>query len=151
MQKNETKSIGRLISIIHRQSRVYFHRHLEPYGLGHGQIPILMYIIHHEGTTQHDISRHFQMDKGSTSSLIKNLEKNDFIQKEQNTNDKRCYGLYITDKTRNLLPEFKKIFQGLTEILIEGFTETEKEKSFEILNRMIANIEKSNGMKGGHQ
>lgn len=140
MQDQDPKSIGRLISILHRQSRVYFHRQLEPYGLGHGQMPVLMYIIHHEGVTQHEVSRHFQMDKGSTSSLIKHLEKNNFIHRETNPDDKRSQGLYITEKTRQLLPEFKKIFRGLTTILTKNFTDEEKEKAFELLNRMIGNL-----------
>ncbi len=133
------KSIGRLISILYRQSKVYFNKKLEPYGLGHGQMPVLMYIIHHKGSTQHGISNHFMLDKGSTSSLIKNMEKNGFIRREQHRADRRSYKLYITAKTERLLPEFYKIFQGWTDILLKDFTNEEKEQSFELLNHMIEN------------
>jgi len=135
----ENKSIGRLISILYRQSKVYFNKKLEPYGLGHGQMPVLMFIIHHKGSTQHDISDHFLLDKGSTSSLIKNLEKNGFIRREQHGEDRRSYKLYITGKTERLLPEFYKIFQGWTDILLKDFSNEKKEQSFELLNRMIEN------------
>ncbi|MCF8308750.1 MAG: MarR family winged helix-turn-helix transcriptional regulator [Bacteroidales bacterium] len=150
MQDEEPKSIGRLISILHRQSRVYFHRQLEPYGLGHGQMPVLMFIIHNEGVTQHEVSRHFQMDKGSTSSLIKSLEENGFIRKETKPDDKRSHGLYITERTKKLHPEFKTIFRGLTEILTQDFTNEEKEKAFELLNRMIGNLKQYTIDEGGH-
>ena len=145
----ENKSIGRLISILYRQSKVYFHRKLEPYGLGHGQMPVLMFIIHHKGSTQHDISDHFLLDKGSTSSLIKNLEKNGFIRREQHGEDRRSYKLYPTQKTERLLPEFHQIFQGWTEILLAGFNDDEKEQSFTLLNRMIENTH--HNLKGEEQ
>lgn len=149
MAKERERSIGRLISILHRQARVYFYRKLGPYGLGHGQMPVLMHVFHHEGITQHDISEHFHLDKGSTSSLIRSLEKNNFIQKTQDEEDKRAFNLYITDKTRELMPEFRKIFQGWTNILLIGFTNEEGEQAFDLLNRMIKNSQ--NFLKGEGQ
>ena len=122
---NENKSIGRLISILYRHAKVYFHRNLDGYGLGHGQVPILMYIVHHESITQHQINQHFHLDKGSTSALIKSLEKNDFIYREQDSHDKRAFFLYTTEKTQMLLPELKQIFKGWTDILIKDFYENE--------------------------
>lgn len=148
-KRNREPSIGRLISILHRQARVYFHRKLEPYGLGHGQMPVLMHLFHNEGITQHEISDHFYLDKGSTSSLISSLEKNGFIQKKQDEEDKRVFKLYVTDKTKECMPEFRVIFQRWTNVLLAGFTEEEEEKAFELLNRMIDNTQ--NYMKGEEQ
>jgi DNA-binding MarR family transcriptional regulator len=137
----ENKSIGRLISILYRHAKVYFHRKLDGHGLGHGQVPILMHIIHHEPVTQHQINQHFHLDKGSTSALIKSLGKNDFIYREQDTHDKRAYFLYATEKTKALLPLLKEVFKGWTEILTSGFEPEEKELAFSLLNRMISNSE----------
>lgn len=142
-QHNENQSIGRLISILHRKSYVYFHRKLSSYGLGYGQMPVLMYIIHHEGVTQHDISEHFRLDKGSTSNLVKGLTRNGYLFRKQDETDKRVNRLYITDKTKKLLPEFYEIFRGWTEILLEGFSQRDQDKAFELLNRMLDNTRSS--------
>ena len=138
---DEKKSIGRLISILYRHAKVYFHRNLDGYGLGHGQVPVLMYIIQHGPITQHKINQHFHLDKGSTSALIKSLEKNDFIYRKQDNLDKRAYFLYTTEKTNALLPELKQVFKGWTEILIKDFNPEEKKQAFNLLNRMIINSE----------
>ncbi len=135
----EDQSIGRLISILHRQAQVYFHHKLGPYGLGHGQMPVLMYIVHHEGVTQHNISQHFHLDRGSTSSLIKGLEAHGFVYRQREETDRRVYRLYQTGKTQQLLPDFYAIFRGWTEQLLEGFTDRERELAFDLLNRMLAN------------
>jgi DNA-binding MarR family transcriptional regulator len=137
----EKKSIGRLISILYRHAKVYFHRKLDGYGLGHGQVPVLMHIIQHEPVTQHQINQHFHLDKGSTSALIKSLEKNGLIYREQDSHDKRAYFLYTTEETQNLMPELKQVFKGWTDILIKDFNENEKEQAFSLLNRMIINSE----------
>ena len=148
----ENKSIGRLISILYRHAKVYFHRKLDGYGLGHGQVPILMHIIHHEPVTQHQINQHFHLDKGTMSALIKSLEKNDFIYRKQDSQDKRAYFLYTTEKTQALLPVLKQVFKGWTDILIKDFSENEKEQAFSLLNRMITNSEEYlNIGKGEHE
>lgn len=135
----EEKSIGRLISILYRHAKVYFDRKLVGTGLGHGQLPVLMYILSHENVTQQQINEYFLLDKGSTSNLIRNLEKNGFIIRVQDERDKRSYKLYITDKTRRFLPKFMDILRGWTDILTDGFEEDEKEEAYSLLNRMIKN------------
>jgi len=146
---NEKKSIGRLISILYRHAKVYFHRNLDGYGLGHGQVPVLMYIIHYGPVTQHQINQHFQLDKGSTSALIKSLEQNGFIYRTQDNLDKRAHFLYTTDKTNALLPELKQVFKGWTEILTKDFDPEEKEQAFTLLNRMIDNSKQYLHKEGG--
>jgi len=135
----ERQSIGRLVSILYRHAKVYFHREMGNHDLGHGQLPLLMYIIMHEQVTQHQINDHFYLDKGSTSSMIKNLEKNGFITRRQDPGDKRSSVLEITEKTTQLIPEIKQVFKGWTETLLHGFSADEQEKAFELLNRMIEN------------
>ncbi len=133
------KSIGRLISILYRHAKVYFQGRLEGTDLGHGQLPVLMYIITHENVTQHQINEYFLLDKGSTSNLISNLEKNGFITRSLVAKDRRSYILDITEKTRLLIPDLEEILRGWTGILTDGFEEKEKEESFRLLNRMIEN------------
>jgi DNA-binding MarR family transcriptional regulator len=137
--EKENQSIGRLISILYRQSKVYFQRKLAPYGLGHGQVPVLMYIAHHEGVTQHQVSEHFRLDKGSTSSLMKGLEAHEFIVKKRDEKDRRVFRIYMTHRTKELLPVFYEIFRGWTGLLLDGFEEDEREEAFELLNRMLEN------------
>jgi len=133
------KSIGRLISILYRHAKIYFQRRLEGTSLGHGQLPVLMYIITHENVTQHQINEYFLLDKGSTSNLISNLEKNGFITRSPDTGDKRSYIIDITEKTRTLIPGLEEILSGWTHILTDGFKEKEKEEALRLLNRMIEN------------
>lgn len=137
----EKKSTGRLISILYRQAIVYFHKRLEPFGLGHGQMPVLMHIYHHEGVTQHDLKKHFFLDKGSISSTIKNLETHGYIFRKSDDADKRVHRLHISEKTRQLMPRFGAIFQKWSDVLLKDFSTEEADQAYNLLSRMIGNTQ----------
>ena len=137
----DAPSIGRLISIIHRYGGIYFHAALAPYNLGHGQVPVLMYISKNEGINQQEISEYFRLDKGSTSSLIRSLENNGFIKRVPHPDDKRSSRLFITEITREVMPEIREVFKKWTAILLDGFIDEEQNKAFNILEKMMDNAQ----------
>ncbi|MEX0662394.1 MAG: MarR family transcriptional regulator [Balneolaceae bacterium] len=138
MAKNE--SIGKLISILHRKSRVYFQRELEPLGIGSGEVKIFSYLALEPGATQHEITNYFKLDKGTVSYLIRKMDEHGYVRKETDPKDRRSSKLYLTAKAQKKEREIRKIFSGWTELLLNGFTKEEKKQAFEILERMIENV-----------
>ena len=134
------RSIGQLISIIHRSSFSYMNQEGRPLGLTHSQLVILHYILHHPINFQHNIQEHFQMDRGTVSVIIKGLEKGEFILRQPDPNDKRSISAFPTEKARNIEPMLQKILQGWTNLLLKEFSPKEQFKAFELLDRMIHNI-----------
>lgn len=135
------KSIGKLISILHRKSRVYFERELEPLGIGSGEVKIFSYLAYEPGATQHEITEYFKLDKGTVSYLIKKMDKRGYVRKESDPEDRRSSKLYLTQKAKKKEKEIKRIFLGWTELLLNGFAKEEKKHAFEILERMIENVD----------
>lgn len=136
---NKYNSMGRLLSMLHRLSRIYFQRELADYRLGHGQLPVLLYLYEHSGSTQHEIGAAFHMDKGSVSSLIQLLENNDYVSRERNPNDRREWSLFLTDRARDIMPRVGDTLKNWTRILLCGFTEAERETAFRLLQQMVDN------------
>ena len=58
------KSLGKIISIIHRYKHIYLTQHLKKYNIGSAQIPVLKTISCNEGINQEDITRELNIDKG---------------------------------------------------------------------------------------
>lgn len=138
----ENESIGRLISILHRWAQIYFQNRLGPMELGHGQFKMVVYLGRNEGATQQEICEYYQLDKGSTSFLIKKMVKSGFVRKEENPEDRRSHRLYLTEKALEKYKEIRTISQNWTETLLSGFSEKEKEQAFGTLYRMIENVDK---------
>ena len=137
---NEKKSIGRLISIINRTFSVYFNSQLKNPSIGIGQVRLIKYIKEHNGCCQRDINDHFMMDKGTTTSLLLNLERNGFIKRERNTTDSRLKNISLTEAGKDFEAQVTIIMQGWTSQLLNGFTDEEKEAAYQLLNKMVDNI-----------
>ncbi|MEX0773918.1 MAG: MarR family transcriptional regulator [Balneolales bacterium] len=138
MAKNE--SIGKLISILHRKSRVYFLRELKPLRIGSGEVKIFSYLAHEPGATQQEITNYFKLDKGTVSYLIKRMDEHGYVRKESDPEDRRSSKLYLTANAQKKEKEIQKVFSGWTELLINGFTKEEEKQAFEIMERMIDNV-----------
>ncbi len=133
-------SVGRLLSILHRQTQVYLQKALDPLDLGHGQARVLRYIDRNPGVRQQDISEYFRLDKGSTSTLIRSLDKKGFLEKELDMEDNRAYRLVASQKAVDLRTQLEEIFSKWTDRLLNGFADSEKDQLIEQMERMIRNV-----------
>ena len=134
------RSIGRLISILQRASQIYFQRESKPLGLPYGQFQALHFIGQNEGVQQSRVQEHFELDKGSVSSLMKGLEKNGFIERRPDESDKRAVNIFLTAKAQKLLSSIVKVYRSWTATLLQGFSDDEKEALFGYMERMMANV-----------
>ena len=136
----ENQSIGRLISIINRTFSVYINAQLKNRSVGIGQIRLIRFIKEHDGCYQQEISNHFMMDKGTTTSLLLNLEKNGFIRREKNPVDSRLKNIYLTKQGIDFEVQTAETLQSWTAMLLKNFTPEEQEVSYKLLNKMVDNI-----------
>ena len=134
-----TESIGKLISILHRQSQIYFQKKLDPIGMGRGQVKIFTYLANARGATQQEITAFFRLDKGTTSYLIKKMETGGYIRRVPDLQDRRSSKLYLTEKATQKEKVIRKIFQGWAELLLKGFSSEERQQAFKLMHRMTDN------------
>lgn len=137
--KSEQESIGKWISIIHRYGKVYFEKALKPYNIGSGQFIFLLMLFKKDGISQEAIAEQLRIDKGTTARAIKRLEKEGYVTRKVDPEDKRAYKVYTTQKAVKIQPKIKKILFGWTEILSAGFSEEEKALLLKLLKKMAEN------------
>lgn len=136
----EEQSIGRLISIINRRFSVYLNTRLKDPSIGIGQVRLLKFIQQHPGCCQRDISDHFKMDKGTTTTLIRNLEKNQLVLRVKSSTDSRQNNLNLTNSGEVLAKTTSAILKDWTQQLLKDFSEEETDQAYIILNRMVDNL-----------
>ena len=66
--------------------------------------------------------------------------KSGYIKRERNTNDKRFYKLYLTEKGKEIAPLVNSTFQELTEIYSKGFTVEESTQILISLKKILDNV-----------
>lgn len=139
----KNQSVGKKIGVLSRASHVFFQHQFKNISIGHAQVLTLHFICRHKGISQNELVKHFEMDKSSICSQLNILEKNGYIKREINDKDSRSRFVFITEKTQEIEPELYKIFSSWTEILLNDFSQSEKESLFQMLDKMILNSQQT--------
>ena len=136
----QQKSLGRLISYLYRQAQRYFEREFSEYGLGQGTFAYLHLLLHRDGINQQELSERLRVDKATTTRALKKLVELGFVRRERDSHDHRAYRIFLTQKARDLEPEFMRARRVWTDLLADGFTQEERDSALKLLERMVDNV-----------
>ena len=140
MKKFEGYLLFRKFSIIQRFSQIFVTQHLKNNEISKCHAPILMTIYLKEGLSQNELAEQLKFNKGAVAKLVKAIENEGYIMRVNDTRDKRVQRLYLADKGREVIPEIKTLEHDLSDILMKGFSNEEKEQLHNMLNRIIDNV-----------
>lgn len=136
-------SIGRLISILHRQAQIYINCTLKEYGITSAEYAFLLYLYRKDGITQDELSTYLYIDKSATARAIKSLEEKGYVTRNKDDIDKRCNRVYISEKARSCETEIKQRIHRWSEFLTEDMDEESIDMTFTILEGMVEKVERT--------
>jgi len=127
MEKQEIKSIGKWISILHRQAKIYLDDKLKPYGLNYSEyISLVNLSAESDGNNQKHLSDILVIDCALTTRAMKSLENKGYIIRKKSDTDKRANRIRLTEKGIEMQPIILKVLENWTDIISEGMDEKEK-------------------------
>lgn len=133
-------SFGYRISQLHRLIARCIRRSMLPLGIEQGQVPFLAELFCEEGITQDDLSTRLHIDKGVTARQLARIEKAGLIERRTNAGNKRQKMVYLTPAMRMKCDDFRAPLRQLSEELVAGFTDTERQMALDLLDRMTQNL-----------
>ncbi len=139
MGKN-TQCVGRYISMLYRASNCYINKELCKYGIGSGQYIFLLYVFNNIGCNQEEISTVLNIDKGTTARALQKLEKEGYINKEIDKNDRRINHIIITKKGSEIKNIIIKILKFLGKNVVFRFYGKRKKGTFEIIRKSFLEL-----------
>lgn len=139
MKDYPIKSIGKWISILHRQSQVYLNRKLKPYGLNYSEYIYLVNLQESDEVNQKHLSDLLIIDGAFTARALKSLENKGYIIREKSRSDKRSYKIKLTEKGIKIQPIILEALKSWTDIISEGMDEEEKDSIIQKLKAMSNN------------
>lgn len=113
------------LSIISRYSRTFFERRLSDLNIGFTEHSILMYISDNDLLNQEQIAKHFMLDKGAVAKALNKLEEKKFINRIDNSNNKREKLVLITEQGRSIIGVLNKELMEWHNYLFEGLSKDE--------------------------
>ncbi len=136
---NKHREIGKYISILQRLSNIYFANELSSYQIGCGQQFFLLQIFKNPGISLQELASNGSFDKATATRAVKKLEEEAYVRTETDGEDKRVRHIYATEKARTVVDITRHSVDSLTEVMLEGFTEEERDSAEAFLIRMADN------------
>ncbi|KUO77708.1 MAG: hypothetical protein APF77_13280 [Clostridia bacterium BRH_c25] len=137
------KSIGRLLSILHRQSQIYINYSLKDFDITSAEYAFLMYLYRKDMATQDELSSYLYIDKSATARAIKSLEEKGYIIREKDHTDKRFNRVYLSDKAKIHKDEIRQRVWRWSEFLTEGIDAESIDEVLSVLENMVGKVERT--------
>lgn len=103
------------------------------------QFIVLTTLFEQEGISQMDLALKLDKDKNTVKAIIDNLEKKGFLFKGENKIDKRVYSLFVTEKSKEIIPILKECEKDIINTLMCNITLEESKVSSAILSKIREN------------
>ncbi|WP_299091555.1 MarR family winged helix-turn-helix transcriptional regulator [uncultured Metabacillus sp.] len=136
------KEILREIGMIARALDSISNIEFKEYDLTKGQYLYLVRVCENPGIIQEKLAEMIKVDRTTAARAIKKLEMNGFIEKKEDKHNKKIKKLFPTEKGKNVYPFIKRENDYSNTVALEGFSESEVETIFHLLQRVRKNIEK---------
>ena len=117
-------------------------KHLDRLQITYSQLMVLRVINSEPGITAKEILMQMDTDKATLSGVISRLERDNYIYRVKNDNDKRVQNIYTSEGSERLCEEVNVIEEACIHDLVQGITEEEALNFLAILNRFIDNQQK---------
>lgn len=136
------KEILREIGMIARALDSISNIEFKEYALTKGQYLYLVRIYENPGIIQEKLAEMIKVDRTTAARAIKNLEENGFVQKKEDSHNKKIKKLFPTAKGEQIYPVIKKENDYSNLMALEGLSEQENDLLFELLQKVRKNVEK---------
>lgn len=135
------KGILREIGMIARALDSISNIEFIEYDLTRGQYLYLVRICENPGIIQEKVAELIKVDRTTASRAIKKLEKNGFIKKKNDEQNKKIKKLFPTEKGKQVYPFIKRENDYSNTVALKGFSQSEVETMFNLLERVRKNVE----------
>jgi len=135
-----TDCIAFLLAKANQRSQSFLKKKLQPYGLTAVQHLILEVVIEHEGLTPGEISKRLVSDNATISGVLERMEEHRWIIRKSDPQDKRVSNIYPGKKVEELKQEILLEREKANEELSKHYSEEERAKLKEMLNKFLETV-----------
>lgn len=131
------REIGMIARALDSISNIEF----KEFDLTKGQYLYLVRICENPGIIQEKLAEMIKVDRTTAARAIKNLEMNGFIEKRDDEHNKKIKRLFPTEEGLRVFPFIKRENDYSNSVALVGFSESETETIFHLLQRVRKNVE----------
>ena len=93
-----------------------------------------------EGHAQRDLAVLLHISPAAVANSLKSLERGGYVRREPGQKDARRNRVMLTDKGRSAVEGCQAAFQAVSERMLAGFTQEERQQLLALRRRMLENL-----------
>ena len=122
---------------IEKYSRKYRNIKLEKYGLKRSDHSYILFLKHHPGASQEELTEMIALDKANVARHLSRLEEQGLIERRQSKTDRRITEVFLSPKGEELYPIMRDVAEKWSAYLLEDLSEEQRKMFNDILDQMI--------------
>ena len=131
--------ITRWISLLERCSSEYRTNEMNDLNINPCHHVYIYCLCNNPGVSQEDLTKMIHINKSNVTRSLKVLIDDGYVYKELDKDDKRIWRIYPTEKAYELRPRLREKMQTWNEILMDGLTQEEQDKLYDLLKKTTVN------------
>ena len=131
----QSERIGAKIAYIFSHNHRYIESALESYNLKGPMFAFLLTLSHKDGCSQECLARYLKCSKATATRAITALEKEGYVYREKDENDRRIFRVSISDKGMGVIPAINSALQEWNDILLSDFSDDEEQIFRKLLDK----------------
>ncbi len=115
-------------------------KHEKPYIVTPPQWGVLSLLSSHDGQTIGALSQQRAVDPATVTGIVKRLEQSSLVERRHDCEDRRIVKVYLTGEGRDIMRFLPDAVIEFSQIMLQGFSEHEKQEMQVKLQKIIANL-----------
>ena len=134
------RNLGFLLHDVARLMRKRFEQNARELGLTRSQCSVLAHLSRHDGIQQGALAEILEVEPITLTRLVDRLEQMGLVERQSHSKDRRIRLLRLTEAARPKLADIFAVGAVTRREAMEGVYEKDRERLFDILSSMKANL-----------
>lgn len=117
------------------------NKNLDELGVTYSQTIFLVRLWHQDGQTQIELARSAGLKQPSVVRILDRMERDGLIKREQNSEDRRCFNFYLTNKAKQVCQQLEKHANAMHDVSTRNMSSKEVIQLNKALTIIIKNLE----------
>ena len=133
--------VGFLISDASRLMRTIFDRRVRALGLTRSQWLVLRRIYRNPGLNQSELAEMLEIEKASAGRLLDRMERNGWVERRADANDRRVNRLYLTQRAVRINDRIQPVAEDMVDEALAGLSTEERELLTDVMTQIKARLQ----------
>jgi MarR family transcriptional regulator for hemolysin len=145
---DDDEYIGYVLSDVARLIRTVFDRRVRDIGLTRAQWLVLTRLYRRPGASQTELADMLEIDRASAGRMIDRMQKNGWVERRADSDDRRINRLYLTADARRAHKDMWAIAETTVDDALAPLSDTEREQFTRLAARVKGQLQSMAGAHG---